>query len=147
MSSRDLQADENRRIEARAAGTLHIEGGRFRRKPAVEHGFAGEIEVLRMLENGAGRDIAEHLTAQVETLDERLESEAEHVLIARFRIWAHRACEWNAYAADDGDALDRGADEHRDLQEARGLEGFWTLGFGLCPEKTRKNLFMAARAQ
>ena len=94
----------DRGIEAGAARALQIERRRFRREAAVEHAFAREIEILRMLEHRAGADVAETSPCSLIALDQRLERRGEHLLIARFGVSAHRAREGNAHAADDGDA-------------------------------------------
>src|SRR5512138_82642 len=112
LADRDLEADRDRGIEARAARALQVESRRVRIQAAVEHRFAYEIEVARMLEHGAAADVAEPFAAQAEALDERFERRGEHLLIAGLRICAHRTCEGDSHSTDDRDSTYTGSYEH-----------------------------------
>ena len=48
----------------------------------AEHGLAGEVEVLAVLEHGARGDLADALALQAEPGDEAVERRGEHVLVA-----------------------------------------------------------------
>jgi hypothetical protein len=115
LSHRDLQADDDRCIQARATRALQIERGRLARETAVEHALARQAEVARMLEHRAGADVAERRAFQSIAFDQRSERRRQHFLVARFGVRAHRACEGDAHAADDGDPAHCRSDEHDGL--------------------------------
>ena len=67
----------------------------------AEHALAREVEVARVLEHGAGDDLAEALALQPEARDEPVERRGEHVLVGRVRVGAVGAGEGDPVAADD----------------------------------------------
>jgi hypothetical protein len=99
----DLVGDEDRRLEAGAAGLLHVVGRGLRGEAGAEHALAGEVAVARVLQHGAARDLTEALALQREALDQAVESGGEHVLVGGARVNGVRAREWDPVAADDGD--------------------------------------------
>jgi carboxymethylenebutenolidase len=64
----------------------------------------------------------EALALQPEALHQRAKHGREHVLIAGGGVSGIGACERNAYATDDGDPSDTGADEHEGLPRRGALE-------------------------
>src|SRR5437879_3548020 len=75
-----------------------------------------------MLDHGPGGDVPEPLTLELEALDHGAERGREHVLVAGGRVRGVRAGERDAYATDDGDAPDRGSDQHDTSVSARRVE-------------------------
>ena len=65
-----------------------------------------------MLHDGACRDVVQALTLQAVSIDDAAQGGGEHFLISNLCIGAVAAREWNAYAADDGDASRSGSDQH-----------------------------------
>ena len=112
LSERDLVAEENRGLEARAAGALQVEARRFRGEPAAEHRFARQIPLAGVLHDRAGRDLVQTLALQAEALDDAAQRRGQHFLIADLRVGAVAARERNAHAADDRDATRRCSDQH-----------------------------------
>ena len=64
LAEGDLVGDEDRRLQAGAAGLLDVVGGRLGREPGAEHALAGEVAVARVLEHGAAGDLAEPLALE-----------------------------------------------------------------------------------
>ena len=112
LPERDLVAENDRGLEAGAAGALQIEPGRFRRQPAAEHGLARQIPLARMLHDRAGGNLVHALALQAVALDHTAQRRGEHLLVADLCVRAVAACERNAYAADDGDTPRICSDQH-----------------------------------
>ena len=104
LAEGDLVGDEDRRLEAGAAGLLDVVGGRLGREPGAEHALAGQVAVARVLEHGAAGDLAEPLALEAEAVDQAVEGGGEHVLVGGVRVDGVGAREGDAVAADDGDA-------------------------------------------
>ncbi len=83
LAEGDLVGDEDRRLEAGAAGLLHVVGGRLGRQAGAEHALAGEVAVARVLEHGAAGDLAERLALERVAPDQAVERGGEHVLVRR----------------------------------------------------------------
>ena len=104
LPQRDLVRDRDRRLQAGTAGLLDVVGRCLGRELGAEHGFAREVAVARMLQDGAGDDLAEPLALQREALDEPVERRGQHVEVGRVRVRPVGARERDPVAADDGDA-------------------------------------------
>ena len=61
------------------------------------------LKSRRVLEHGAGDDLAEPLALEAEAGDQAVERGGQHVLVGRVRVGAVGAGERDAVAADDGD--------------------------------------------
>ena len=59
LPERDLVGHEHRGLEAGVAGLLDVVGRGGGGERGAEHGLAGEVEVARVLEHGAGDDLAD----------------------------------------------------------------------------------------
>ena len=103
LAEGDLVGDQDRRLQAGAAGLLDVVGGGLRGEPGAEHALAGEVAVAGVLEDGAAGDLAERLALQAEAVDEAVERGSEHVLVGGVRVDAVGAREGDAVAAEDGD--------------------------------------------
>ena len=108
LPERDLVGDEHDGLEARAAGLLDVVGGGLGRQARAEHGLARQVAVARVLEHGAGGDLAEPLALEVEALDQPVERDGQHVVVGGVRVGGVRARERDAVAAEDGDATNPG---------------------------------------
>ena len=105
LAEGDLVGHQDGRLEAGAAGLLHVVGrGRAAEQAGPEHRLAGEVEVAAVLEHGAGGHLAHPLTRQAEPGDQALERGGQHVLVGGPRVGAVGAGERDAVAADDGGA-------------------------------------------
>ena len=103
LAEGDLVGDQDRRLEPGAAGLLDVVGGGLGGEAGAEHRLAGQVAVVRVLEDGAAGDLAERLAGQPEAVDEPVEGGGEHVLVGRVRVLGVRAREGDPVAADDGD--------------------------------------------
>jgi hypothetical protein len=103
LAERDLVGDDDRRLEARAAGALHVEARRIRSEAGVEQRFARQVPLARMLHHRARDDVAEAQSLQRELVHDGLERRRQHLLVADARVRAGRARERDAGAADDRD--------------------------------------------
>ena len=81
--------------------------------------FARQVEVARVLQHRAGADVAEALAGEPVLVRQRLQRRRQHLLVAAFRVGAHRARERDAGAADDGDATGGVSDEHVSVPVSR----------------------------
>ncbi len=106
LPERNLVADMHRSFEAGAACTLHVHRRCLRIEPRGEHAFARQVVILGMLDDSAGRHVAEALALQFEALDHAAKDGGEHVLVAQPCVSGLRPRERNTHAADDGDAPD-----------------------------------------
>ncbi len=104
LAKRDLVGDQDRRLEARAAGALEVEPGGVRIESARQDAFTREVEIPRMPDRRACDDVAEAGTCEVEFRHERAQRRGQHVLVADRGVGAVRPCKRDALAADDGDA-------------------------------------------
>jgi hypothetical protein len=66
LAQRYLVAEQDRRFETGAAGTLQIEAGRFRGKPGPQHRLAGQVPLARVLHDRACGDVVHTLALQPE---------------------------------------------------------------------------------
>ena len=110
----DLVADRDRRLQARAAGTLHVEAGRLRIEARRQNALAHQVEILRMLQHGACDHVAETLAVQLVAIDDAAQRSGQHVLVAHIRIGAVGPGEWNPGSTDHCDAPGLFSDEHTD---------------------------------
>ncbi len=104
----DLVGHQDRRLQAGTAGLLDIVGRGFRGQARTEHAFAGQVEVARMLQHGAGHHLAKALSVQVVALHQAFQGGSEHLLVARRGVHGVRAGEGNTVAADNGDPAQLG---------------------------------------
>ena len=88
-------------LETGAARLLDVvrRGGRV--EVRTEHALAGQVEVARVLDDGAGSDLTEALATQAETCDKAVDDGGQHVLVGGLQVLAARAGERNAVAAED----------------------------------------------
>ena len=96
-----------------------------RRQLGAQHALAGQVEVARVLEDGAGDDLAHLLALQPEAGDQPVERRGEHVLVGRLRVRRVGPGERDAVAADDRGLPGRGlrVARHGDLRGRVGLAG------------------------
>ena len=98
-----LAADDDRRGQARAAGALDVERRRFGRETRRQRRLAGEVEIARVLDDGAERHVAQALAGERVARDERAQHGRHHVLVRAAGVGRVRAAKGNANAADHGD--------------------------------------------
>ena len=103
LAEGDLVGDQDRRLQAGAAGLLDVVGGGLGGEAGAEHALAGQVAVARVLEDGAAGDLAERLALEAVAVDQAVEGGGQHVLVARVRVDAVGAREGDPVAADDGD--------------------------------------------
>jgi hypothetical protein len=101
LAERDLVRHEHRRLEARVAGLAHVVGRRLAVERRAEHDLAREVEVARVLEDGAGGDLVDALAGQPEARGEPVDHRRQHVLVGRLGVGSAGAGEGNSVAADD----------------------------------------------
>ncbi len=99
----DLVGDQDRRLEAGAAGLLDVVGGGLGGEAGGEDALAGQVAVVGVLQDGAAGDLAERLALEAEAVDQPVERGGEHVLVGRVRVLGVGAREGDPVAADDGD--------------------------------------------
>ena len=92
----DLAADDDRGRQARAAGALDVECRRLGREPRRQRGLAREVEVARVLDDGAERHVAQALAGERIACDERLQHRRHHVLVRAAGVRRVRAAKRNA---------------------------------------------------
>ena len=97
----DLVGDQDRRLEAGAARLAHVECGRLRRELRAENGLARQVDVARVLQHGARRDLAEALALEPVVRGEAVDDRGEHVLVGRLRVLRVRARKRNAVPPED----------------------------------------------
>jgi hypothetical protein len=97
----DLVGDQDGGFQAGAARLLDVVGRGARRQPGAQHALPGQVEVPRVLEDGAGHDLADLLALQPEAGDQPVQGRGEHVLVRRPGVPGVRAGEGEAVAADD----------------------------------------------
>ena len=119
LAERDLVGDEDRGLEAGAAGLLDVVGRRLGRQLAAQHDFTGQVEVAAVLEHGAGDRLAEALVLEREAGHEAVERGLEHVLVGGLGVGPVRAGEGDPVAADHGGLADCGVD----VRSVDGLSG------------------------
>ena len=112
LPERDLVAESDRGLEARAASALQIETRRFRGKTAAEHRFARQIPLARVFHDGARGHFVDALALQPIFIDDGAQRCGQHLLVSNLCIGAVAARERNAHAADYGDASRSGSDQH-----------------------------------
>ena len=125
LAEGDLVGDEDRRLQAGAAGLLDVVGGGLGGEAGAEHALAGQVAVARVLEDGAAGDLAERLALQAVAVDQPVERRGQHVLVAGVRVDAVGAGEGDPVAADDGDFAGFGVHLGRVL-----LGVSWKWGWG-----------------
>jgi hypothetical protein len=80
-----------------------FERGCFGREARRERRLAREIEVARVLDDGAERHVAQALARELVARHEGLQHGRHHVLVRAAGVSGMRAAERNANSADDGD--------------------------------------------
>ena len=103
LAERDLVGHRDRRLQAGAAGLLHVVGRGVRVQPRTEHALPGQVEVAGVLEHRTGDHLAEPLPGQPEPGHQAVQRGGEHVLIGRPGVPAVRARERDPVPADDRD--------------------------------------------
>src|SRR5690606_38111603 len=76
-------------------------------EPRRQRRLAREIEIARMLDHRAERDVAETLAPETVTVDETAQHGAHHVLVRAFTVRGVRAAERYSHSAHDRDAPSR----------------------------------------
>ena len=94
-------ANRLRGLEAGAARLLDVVGRRGGRELRAQDALAGQVEVTRVLEDGAGHHLADLLALQPQAGDEPVEGGGEHVLVGRPGIGGVGAGERDPVPADD----------------------------------------------
>jgi hypothetical protein len=105
LAERDLARHGERGLQAGVARHLEVVGGGRVVERAAEHALAGEVEVARVLEHGAGHDLPGALALEAEARDEPVQRGGEHVLVRGLGVRAVRARERDPVPAEDGDLL------------------------------------------
>ena len=101
LAERDLVGDQDRRLQAGAAGLAHVECGRLRRELRAQNGLARQVDVARVLENGARCHLAQALALEAVIRGEPVDDRGQHVLVRRLRVLRVRARERNAIPPED----------------------------------------------
>ncbi len=104
LAEGDLVGNEYCRLDAGPAGALQVHSRGLQGQPGIDHALAGEIPVAGVLDNGAQRDVAHGLAAQVELVDEPLQGRRHEVLVGALPVNGMGATEGDARAADNGNA-------------------------------------------
>src|SRR4029079_2347663 len=68
LAEGDLVGDEDRRLQAGAAGLLDVVGGGLGGEAGAEHALPGEVAVARVLQHGAAGHLADLLALQAEAV-------------------------------------------------------------------------------
>ncbi len=95
LAESDLVGDQDRRLEAGAARLAHVERGGLRRELRAEDGLAGQVDVARVLEHRAGRDLAEPLAFEPVLRGKAVDDGGQHVLVGSLGVLRVRAREGN----------------------------------------------------
>jgi hypothetical protein len=103
LAEGDLVGDEDRGLQAGAAGLLHVIGRRPGRQVRAEDGLAGQVEVTAVLEHRAGSDLADLLPGEAAAGHQAVNGGGEHVLVRRVGVGAVLAGERDAVGADHVD--------------------------------------------
>ena len=102
LPERDLVAQRDRGLQARAASPLQVQPRGFGGEAGTEHGFAREVPLAGVLHDGAGRHLVDAQTAQAIAFHHTPQGGREHLLIPHLRIGAVAAGERDSHAADYG---------------------------------------------
>ena len=73
----------------------------MRVQAASERGLPSHSRVARVLDHGAGRDFADLLATQAESVHERCERRGQHVEIGEVDVSGIAAGKWNSYTTKD----------------------------------------------
>ncbi len=101
LAEGDLVRDQDRRLEAGAARLADVVGRRLRRELRAEDRLARQVDVARVLEHGAGGDLAEALALEPVLRGDAVDDRRQHVLVRRLRVLRVRARERNAVSPED----------------------------------------------
>ena len=105
LAEPDLVGEGAQGLHAGGAGHLDVGGRGGGGERGAQDGLAGEVEVARVLEDGAGGDLAEALALEPEPRDEAVERGREHLLVPGLGVGGVGTGEGDAVAAqDDGGA-------------------------------------------
>ena len=101
LAELDLVGDGQRGLDAGVAGLLDVVRRRRVVERRAEHALAREVEVARVLEDGAGDDLAHALALQAEAGHQAVERRGEHVLVGGLAVGAVGPGEGDPVAAED----------------------------------------------
>jgi hypothetical protein len=112
LAEGNLVAEQDRRLQAGAAGALQIEPRRFRGKTRAERRFPRQIPLARVFHDRARRHVVQTLALQPVTLDHAAQRGGQHLLIAHVPVGTVAARKWNAHPAHNRDASRICSDQH-----------------------------------
>src|SRR5690606_23447216 len=112
----DLVADEDTGLQAGAAGTLQVNPRRLEREAGADDALARQVPVPGVFDHRTQRYVAEHLSLQVEFLDNGRQCRRHHVLVGTAGIVGVCAAERNTQTSNDGDLYRPAIVPHRSLR-------------------------------
>ncbi len=92
---------QDRRLKPGTTGLLDVVGRRFRRQPRSQNGFAGQVEITGMLDDGPGHHLAQAFAFQTVTVHKATDGRRQHVLVGEFAVRGVRPGKRNPVTAQN----------------------------------------------